>query len=316
MYKSGIYQIGAGHKYNLLGFPVGFYTNRGLTDMAEFVSRPLLTVNEYMSGGNTNPLYNIGYGEEEKHIKKMEQLDKDLTKHEALHTKDVEQIKKIIKKNKPMLEGDFNENPMDEDEETHVKQMKKIATALLKHEGLDKKSKTQIKAILKKYKGLKYKPVVEGGKKKSNMKGKGFLSDMFGTIGSVLGTIGKPIFDNVPALKPFSGLLGDNSAYGLASKGLKSIGLGRGTGGRKLIRLDRPKPSNRDNLEKMPFVVDDIAGGKKKGGRKIITPDHPKYNEVVKGCGATPTYLDGTPILPRPPGIPPARKVKKRDIIY
>jgi hypothetical protein len=307
MYKSGIYQIGAGHKYNLLGFPVGFYTNRGLTDMAEFVSRPLLTVNEYMSGGNTNPLYNIGYGEEEKHIKKMEQLDKDLTKHEALHTKDVEQIKKIIKKYTPMLEGDFNENPMDEDEELHLKQMKQILKALVKHEGVDKKSKTQIKAILKKYKLLKYEPVakggrkqirldrpkpsnrdnlekmpyvvddIAGGKKKRKLKGKGFLSDMFGTIGNVLGTIGKPIFDNVPALKPFSGLLGDNSAYGLASRGLKSIGLGK---------------------------------GKRKGGRKIMMPDHPSYDEIMKGKGS----FEGVDMTK--PSIEAKRRGRKKDIIF
>jgi hypothetical protein len=71
MYKSGLYQIGAGmhqlgggNNYNLLGFPVGYYTNTGLTNMHESVSRPILAVNEYMSGGMNNPMYNIGYGNE------------------------------------------------------------------------------------------------------------------------------------------------------------------------------------------------------------------------------------------------------------
>jgi hypothetical protein len=70
MYKSGLYQLGAGinqlgggNNYNLLGYPVGFYTNTGLTNMNETVSRPLLTVNEYL-GGLQNPMYSIGSGNE------------------------------------------------------------------------------------------------------------------------------------------------------------------------------------------------------------------------------------------------------------
>ena len=214
-----------------------------------------------------------------------------------------------------MLEGDFNENPMDEDEELHLKQMKQILKNLVKHEGVDKKSKTQIKAILKKYKLLKYEPVVKGGrknpfpldrpkpsnrdnlekmpyvvddiaggKKKRKLKGKGFLSDMFGTIGNVLRTIGKPIFDNVPALKPFSGLLGDNSAYGLASRGLKSIWLGK---------------------------------GKRKGGRKIIMPDHPSYDEIMKGKGA-PNFSKNNydDIDMTKPSIEAKRRGRKKDIIF
>lgn len=65
-----------------------------------------------------------------------------------------------------------------------------------------------------------------GGKRRRrrhNKKGAGFLSDAFGTIANITGTVGK----FVPQLKPFQALLGDNSAYGLAAKGLKSIGLGR-----------------------------------------------------------------------------------------
>jgi hypothetical protein len=57
--------------------------------------------------------------------------------------------------------------------------------------------------------------------------GSGFLSGLLGKISSTLGAIGKPIFSAVPALQPFEGLLGDNSAYNMASKGLESIGLGR-----------------------------------------------------------------------------------------
>jgi hypothetical protein len=57
--------------------------------------------------------------------------------------------------------------------------------------------------------------------------GAGFLSGLLGKISSTLGAIGKPIFSAVPALQPFEGLLGDNSAYHMASKGLESIGLGR-----------------------------------------------------------------------------------------
>jgi hypothetical protein len=72
-------------------------------------------------------------------------------------------------------------------------------------------------------------------------KGKGFLSDLLGTVGSTLGAIGKPIFESVPALKPFEGLLGDNSLYGLASQGLKHIGLGKKKGGRKMLAEDDPR---------------------------------------------------------------------------
>ena len=64
--------------------------------------------------------------------------------------------------------------------------------------------------------------IIMNGRRK-NLQGAGFLSDVFGTIGNVLGTVGSFI----PQLKPFQGLMGENSAYGLASKGLKSIGLGK-----------------------------------------------------------------------------------------
>lgn len=188
--NEGIYQFGAGRNYNVMGFPVGYFSNTGLTDMAETVSRPILAINQYMGSG---------HNEEMKAVKKKIPLGRPKPRY----PKDMEKM--------PYVVGD------------------------LEGEG---KRKTKLRDRLRKL-------------KEKRLKGKGFLSDMFGTIGSVLGTIGKPIFDNVPMLKPFSGLLGDNSGYALASKGLKSIGL-----------------------------------GKRKGGRKIMMPDHPKYNEVVKGCGA------------------------------
>jgi hypothetical protein len=100
-------------------------------------------------------------------------------------------------------------------------------------------------------------------------KGKGFLSDMLGTVGSVLGTIGKPIFESMPALKPFEGLLGDNSLYGLASQGLKHIGLGK----------------------------------KKKGGNKMLPKDHPIYVEPdVRIQPYKYSLSDGSPPhdIPRP----------------
>jgi len=200
MYKSGIYQfgagvdkgiynIGAGKNYNLMGFPVGYFSNTGLTDMAERVSRPILAINQYMGAGS--------------HSKKKEKIK--LGRPKPRYPINMEKM--------PLVVGD------------------------LEGEG---KRKTKLRDRLRKL-------------KEKRLKGKGFLSDMFGTIGNVLGTIGKPIFDNVPMLKPFSGLLGDNSAYGLASQGLKSIGL-----------------------------------GKRKGGRKIM-PDHPLYDKVMKGCG-TPNF--------------------------
>jgi hypothetical protein len=42
-----------------------------------------------------------------------------------------------------------------------------------------------------------------------------------------LGAIGKPIFESNPTFKPYAGLLGDNSAFNLASKALEKIGLAR-----------------------------------------------------------------------------------------
>ena len=58
-------------------------------------------------------------------------------------------------------------------------------------------------------------------------KGSGFLSGLLKGVSSTLGAIGKPIFESNPALKPYAGLLGDNSAYNLASKALEKVGLGR-----------------------------------------------------------------------------------------
>jgi len=106
-------------------------------------------------------------------------------------------------------------------------------------------------------------------------KGKGFLSDMLGTIGSTLGAIGKPIFENVPALKPYAGLLGENSLYGLASQGLKHIGLGK----------------------------------KKRGGRKMLPEDHPMYEPDVRILPYKHSLSDKSP----PHDIPRPRIRKRRN---
>jgi hypothetical protein len=101
------------------------------------------------------------------------------------------------------------------------------------------------------------------GKQKGRPKkmGKGFLSDLLGTVGSTLGAIGKPIFESVPALKPFEGLLGDNSLYGLASQGLKHIGLGKKKrGGRKMLTKDHPmyvKEEIEPDVRIQPFLTND-----------------------------------------------------------
>lgn len=91
-------------------------------------------------------------------------------------------------------------------------------------------------------------------------KGKGFLSDLLGTVGSTLGAIGKPIFESVPALKPFEGLLGDNSLYGLASQGLKHIGLGKKKkGGNKRLPEDHPmyvKEENEPDVRIQPILTE------------------------------------------------------------
>jgi hypothetical protein len=139
------------------------------------------------------------------------------------------------------------------------------------------------------YAGLQYpsddedkvrpKPVMDlqniAGRGRPKKKGKGFLSDMLGTVGSVLGTIGKPIFDSVPALKPYSGLLGDNSLYGLASQGLKHIGLGK----------------------------------KKRGGRKMLSEDDPRYEPDVRIQPYKYSLSDRSP----PHDIPRPRMKKKQS---
>jgi len=115
------------------------------------------------------------------------------------------------------------------------------------------------------------------GRGRPKKKGKGFLSDMLGTVGSVLGTIGKPIFESVPALKPFEGLLGDNSLYGLASQGLKHIGLGK----------------------------------KKRGGRKMLAEDDPRYEPDVK---IQPYEVFGKVHKVYPHDIPrPSKRIRRRS---
>ena len=57
-------------------------------------------------------------------------------------------------------------------------------------------------------------------------RGSGFISDALKKVGSVLGSIGKPIFESMPALKPFEGLLGENSLYSQVGNLAESAGLG------------------------------------------------------------------------------------------
>ena len=99
------------------------------------------------------------------------------------------------------------------------------------------------------------------GRGRPKKQGKGFLSDMLGTVGSVLGTVGKPIFESMPALKPFEGLLGDNSLYGLASQGLKHIGLGKKKrGGNKMLPKDHPMYIEPDvRIQPYKYSLSDIS---------------------------------------------------------
>ena len=76
--------------------------------------------------------------------------------------------------------------------------------------------------------------------------GSGFLSDALKKVGSVLGSIGKPIFESMPALKPFEGLLGENSLYSQVGNLAESAGLGR-------------YPTHRPHIPRPNAVVDDYT---------------------------------------------------------
>ena len=78
------------------------------------------------------------------------------------------------------------------------------------------------------------------------MHGSGFLSDALKKVGSVLGSIGKPIFESMPALKPFEGLLGENSLYSQVGNLAESAGLGR-------------YPTHRPHIPRPNAVVDDYT---------------------------------------------------------
>lgn len=124
-------------------------------------------------------------------------------------------------------------------------------------------------------------------------KGKGFLSDLLGTVGSTLGAIGKPIFESVPALKPFEGLLGDNSLYGLASSGLKHIGLGKKKrGGRKMLSEDDPRYEPDVRIQPYKYSLcdrsppHDIPRPRNRGGCMDC-----KGSEKMEGEGADPELL-------------------------
>jgi len=166
MYKSGLYQLGAGinqigggNNYNLLGYPVGYYTNTGLTNMNETVSRPILSVNEYLSGGAPLPMYSIGSGEEpfilddiqggrkmlppntsKSVIKKYERKNlKDkinAIKYPTLFKKD-----KLASKTRGTLRGG---------DKAHLRKMKTLLKDLEKH----RDNKTGIDTIIKKHKGM------------------------------------------------------------------------------------------------------------------------------------------------------------------
>jgi hypothetical protein len=120
-------------------------------------------------------------------------------------------------------------------------------------------------------------------------KGKGFLSDMLGTVGSVLGTIGKPIFESVPALKPFEGLLGDNSLYGLASQGLKHIGLGKKRGGRKMLSEDDPRYEPDVRIQPYKYSLSDRSPPHDIPRSRIRKRS--KSVESMEGEGADPELL-------------------------
>lgn len=53
--------------------------------------------------------------------------------------------------------------------------------------------------------------------------GTGFLGNALSSIGNVLGSIGK----HIPMLKPFEGLLGENSLYGIAGRLANKVGIGK-----------------------------------------------------------------------------------------
>lgn len=213
MYKSGLYQLGAGinqigggNNYNLLGYPVGYYTNTGLTNMNETVSRPILTVNEYL-GGAPLPMYSIGSGQEpfilddiqggNRKFKSFKKKDKvaSMTKGTLTNT-NMSAIKQYQRKNlrekinaikypslfnrdkvASMTKGTLRNN-----DNKHLQKMKQLLADLEKH----KNEELSIDHIIK-----KYKPMLQGMGYKGKMDGSGLFDFLKGIpiIGDLAGAI-------------------------------------------------------------------------------------------------------------------------------
>lgn len=190
MYKSGLYQLGAGinqigggNNYNLLGYPTGFYTNTGLTNMNESVSRPILTVNEYL-GGAPSPMYSIGSGEEpfilddiqggKKKKKTLNTSKSVIKKYERKNLRDKMNALKypsLFNKDKlaSMTKGTLRGKGGDK---AHLRKMKSLLKDLEKH----RDNKMGVDNIIKKHKSM-----LEGMGYKGEMTGTGifdFLKDI------------------------------------------------------------------------------------------------------------------------------------------
>jgi len=180
MYKSGLYQIGAGinqlgggNNYNLLGYPTGFYTNTGLTDMNETVSRPILAVNEILSGGAPLPMYSIGSGKEPfiiddieggtKRKKSVNTSKSVIKKYERKNLKDkINALKYPTLFNKDKL-ASMTRGTLKGGDKAHLKKMKSLLKDLEKH----RDDKMSIDNIIKKHKNM--------------LQGLGYNGDMSGT---------------------------------------------------------------------------------------------------------------------------------------
>lgn len=212
MYKSGLYQLGAGinqlggSNYSLLGYPVGYYTNTGLTDMNEKVSRPILSVNQYL-GGSPLPMYNIGSGQEPfilddiqggyKKFKSFKKKDKvaSMTKG-TLRNTNMSAIKQYQRKNlrekmsalkypslfnkdkvSSMTKGTLRSN-----NNKHLQKMNELLADLEKH----KNEEMSIDHIIK-----KYKPMLRGMGYKGKMSGAGFFDFLkdIPILGDIAGAI-------------------------------------------------------------------------------------------------------------------------------
>lgn len=217
MYKSGLYQIGAGitqlgggNNYSLLGYPVGFYTNTGLTDMNESVSRPILAVNEYLGGAPT-PMYSIGSGDEPfilddvKGGRNRDTKTSIIKKYERKNLRDkINAIKYPTLFDKDKLASATNDTLRGGDK-SHMKKMKALLKDLEKH----RDNKDGIDTIIKKHKSM-----LEGMGYKSHMKGAGFFDWVNSWLPDALGMV--PVFGSV--LKPVAAGVRD-ALYGMNETG-------------------------------------------------------------------------------------------------